>query len=553
MKKRVIAVILILLSAGLNLTAQDTLKLSGVEVYGEYRPSIADAEKKNIYPDATRPPAPKRDYTYKTSSFVMMPEPVIRMPEPRKFGDTLPSRVRGNYARIGFGNYTTPLAELYLHNLRSKEASYGLSVNHRSSNGPELADFSRTEVAGYGERYLKSGIIYGNAGYTGRGYRYYGADREHPSFSEDTSKIFYNHIHAGAGYRSKSTIGKMGWGTGVDYHFFNNQNEDAENDLKVTAYLNFPFKNGNFDLPLELNSLGYQSGNFKLDRLFIRARPTFTFNWKRFELQGGLNFVSMSVMREGLVRTENPFFFDTLGKFRVFPIIKANFEIDPKTIYLDVSIQGDIKANTFRQFANINPFLHGPVNLNSTRQNVDLMILLRGKLSSRTTVRGGIRAQALGNLPLYLTDSGMLRSFHVLSDDASVIGAIVEGQYQWGEKLQLIGKGEFNSYNMKNQDAPWQLPTAIISLHGRYDIAQKIVTEFGLTYFNARDTRVAYVPMSERKLDAVTDLGLKLEYRWKKNISAFVEFSNILGRRYEIWRNYPALGFQGLGGITFSL
>ncbi|MGB0850244.1 MAG: hypothetical protein ACPGTP_03290, partial [Bacteroidia bacterium] len=54
-------------------------------------------------------------------------------------------------------------------------------------------------------------------------------------------------------------------------------------------------------------------------------------------------------------------------------------------------------------------------------------------------------------------------------------------------------------------------------------------------------------------LDAINDVNVGMEYRYKKNISGFVNVNNILNQRYEIWNNYRAQGLNVLAGVTFSL
>ncbi|MDB4174544.1 TonB-dependent receptor, partial [Bacteroidia bacterium] len=54
-------------------------------------------------------------------------------------------------------------------------------------------------------------------------------------------------------------------------------------------------------------------------------------------------------------------------------------------------------------------------------------------------------------------------------------------------------------------------------------------------------------------LDAINDLNLGIEYRYKKNISGFINVHNLLNQDYELWNNYQAQGFNVLAGVTFSL
>jgi outer membrane receptor protein involved in Fe transport len=53
-------------------------------------------------------------------------------------------------------------------------------------------------------------------------------------------------------------------------------------------------------------------------------------------------------------------------------------------------------------------------------------------------------------------------------------------------------------------------------------------------------------------MDAYADLNLGVEYRYSKNVSAFINFNNILNNKYERWYRYPVYGFNMLGGLTLT-
>jgi len=46
-------------------------------------------------------------------------------------------------------------------------------------------------------------------------------------------------------------------------------------------------------------------------------------------------------------------------------------------------------------------------------------------------------------------------------------------------------------------------------------------------------------------------VNINLEYRLSKFFSGFLNFNNILGH-YDAWYAYPTMGFNVMGGITYS-
>ena len=80
---------------------------------------------------------------------------------------------------------------------------------------------------------------------------------------------------------------------------------------------------------------------------------------------------------------------------------------------------------------------------------------------------------------------------------------------------------------------------------------EKIIIKADLFY---RGTR--YAPMYDgtvyTKLKPYFDANLGVEYRYSKQLSAFINFNNIGAAQYFQWYNYPSYRLQVLGGLTYS-
>ena len=55
-----------------------------------------------------------------------------------------------------------------------------------------------------------------------------------------------------------------------------------------------------------------------------------------------------------------------------------------------------------------------------------------------------------------------------------------------------------------------------------------------------------------KKLGLIADFNLGAEYFYSKNLTAFLQFNNFAAQRYNRWYNYPVMGFQVLGGVSFK-
>jgi outer membrane receptor protein involved in Fe transport len=56
----------------------------------------------------------------------------------------------------------------------------------------------------------------------------------------------------------------------------------------------------------------------------------------------------------------------------------------------------------------------------------------------------------------------------------------------------------------------------------------------------------------ETKMDPFVDLNIGVDYRYSKNLSAFIQLNNLANNRYDRFVNYPVYGINILGGFTFT-
>ena len=86
------------------------------------------------------------------SEFTLEPIKAARMVKPPL------KRLYKSELTLGFGNYLTPLAELNINQLRSRNGTFGVALRHHSMNGKLKLNDELKVPAGFSENSLK---IYG--------------------------------------------------------------------------------------------------------------------------------------------------------------------------------------------------------------------------------------------------------------------------------------------------------------------------------------------------------------------------------------------------------
>jgi outer membrane receptor protein involved in Fe transport len=150
--------------------------------------------------------------------------------------------------------------------------------------------------------------------------------------------------------------------------------------------------------------------------------------------------------------------------------------------------------------------------------------------------------------------------YQPIYDTVNIAYAKAQISYQKEEKWNLLWTLIYSNYETKNEVKAWNLPELRSSLAVRYDLQNKIVAKGSITFMGGRYTKSQNIGEVEelaplvygRKLNPVFDFNLGAEYRFTKQISAFIDINNIISQNYEIWGNYPVQGINVMGGLTFS-
>ena len=190
-------IIAILAIAGVLACGEECQAQADSNVYNErvvvtsrYKPVVEERTKVNVAPTITDTVATMpKNFTYDitTRRLTSLYEP-SRIKAARIIGEPA-TKLYNNYLKLGFGNYWSPLAELYYNSLRSSDRTYGVRATHRSSWGsigkenketPSAthygqAPFSLTDVTAFGKLILNNKLqLSGDLGYENDFNRYYG-------------------------------------------------------------------------------------------------------------------------------------------------------------------------------------------------------------------------------------------------------------------------------------------------------------------------------------------------------------------------------------------
>ncbi len=546
---------------------------SGEEYYfnGIYNPTLADVHKIDLRPVAYDTILPEKAITYAMLTVKgEVPAHVDSIEAARLNIQLAQEKLYKGFVKAGFGLYTTPLAEVYYDQTRSKSNGYGLHYKHMSSNGGIKdrgpSDYSFNNLDAFYNAYLRHHEVEGRLLYDRRRVSYYGYQstdsvenliNASPDPPKDALKQVYNDI--GFAVRVKSLYKdstKLAHDVGLEVHNYTNLTKSRELNVNLNARLAMELGTEMYGAEILIDNNSYRGERDSLPEL--RQNGT---------MVGISPYVSTTNDRY-LVRVGAGIYVDAMGKttFHFYPQAYAQYRLFDDILVPYAGVDGHRMRNSFRSLTRENPFLTGAPSLENSSLMYDVYGGLRGSLSRDVGFDVRISKSRIQDRPLYIgveDDYKGIRygdRFIPVYDRVDQLDIGGELRYSHDEHINIHGGLHIFSYKTEEQEEAWNLPTYSISLGAVYDFQDKLLVKLDVEFLGTRKSTLT-VPADWNDLSPVptaTDMGgyvdihLGLEYRYTKRLSVFLDFSNLSASKYERWYNYPSQRTLVLGGATFA-
>lgn len=476
-----------------------------------------------------------------------------------------------NYATLGFGNNTTILAELYSNFEISRTDNAGVYFRHNSSQrGIDglLTDNKYYDTRVDGNYYSRQrDMSYGlEAGIEHQIYNWYGSpfnDNSNlidVSFLDDVDQTYFS-AYAGGSIAVDDSYFKKATAT---LRYTGDAFSSSEINVRVQPEFEFPIADLNLKVVTDID---YLSGSFEEDFLGNEG-PTYSF------LNAGL--------APSLAYTNNDFtanlgvkgylWLDGSGdestvNFDLYPNINASYNLVDDIVVVYGGAEGGLTQNTYYQFKNDNPFISPTQIIKPSSTVYEAFGGLKGKLSSviAYNLRGSygntndqvlftsnaFNAKGLNEQPYQQANS-----FNAVYDDIKSLNVFGELQVEVSEDFKIGGQVNFNSYTLDNQAEAWNLPKVDATVFTRFNITEKLYGGGSVFFVGERQAQRAFSGIifttETVALDSYLDLNANLGYRINERLSVFAKGSNLLGKNYDRWIDYPVQGIQALGGATYK-
>ena len=486
-------------------------------------------------------------------------------------------RLFDNYLALGFGNYTTPFIEFFLHQNRKFETDYGIYLKYTSSeNGVKNTflnnEFSTLSLGGF---YLKEerGFTWKIGGNMyQKQYNWYGL----PNISFDNNTI--NSIAAEQTYGFYEVESEVVF----ENSYFDNikgalslfddkfGSKEVGFLLKPSLKIPLGFISKNLsELELQTN-INYLQGEFEQNYLNnsnikysffnLGIHPVYRVNWNKLSIKLGSKIYLTSDIENSLT--------DILA----YPDLEITYPVITNLINLYAGAGGDLYMNSFQKFSEQNQFVSPTLFLTQTNEQYNLFGGINGTISSNISfnvkasyksdedhalfVRNNSKSNGVFNASTSLLGYEYGNSFNVFYDDISTLSIFGEIEIDASKRFSIGATIQTNSYSTTFQQEAWNLPKIEGAIYGKFKnnnwyananiffVGSRMDVQYNGTF----PSTIASI----ESLDAFTDMNLNGGYHFSDFFSAFVKLNNILGTDYDRYANYNVLGFQALAGITYK-
>ena len=524
-----------------------------VRVVKPYSPTLSGAQKIELLPSLEE----EIEYDLPEFSYQLFPkrydskyrlEPInaarmVKMPLNKLYKSQL---------RLGMGNYLTPLTELNINQLRSRNGTFGLTLKHHSMNGKVKlendlkapAGFNENQAEIYGSRFMKKAVLDYNVGASYNSYVHYGVDptldtvlaREdavHPYFTAEGGLGLHS-MHADSFH--------FNYDASLDYYFFTHQFDQMEHGAEGK----FTFNKRLSVVDIAGDAGGAFYGHYPDWDTVMNNHTMFWLNPHVAKSSAEWRFTA-GVNAYGEVR-------DGVFTPHFYPKASFQFNIVKEVIVPYFGVDGYLESNNFRKTVKENPYMVPGLSLLPTSHKLIGYAGLKGRFSDAVAYNLKGSYSIIDDQYFFVNDNSdpLMNQFTVVYDDITLLNLHGEFSVRPTDSWKIFLQGNYYNYTLVREDQPWNKPAFDLSLLARYNMSDKILINVGISAIGSRYYE-NFNPTLEETLPLTIDANLGLEYRYSKLLSFWARFNNLAAQKYYLYNNYPSYRFRAMLGLTYAL
>jgi hypothetical protein len=236
-------------------------------------------------------------------------------------------------------------------------------------------------------------------------------------------------------------------------------------------------------------------------------------------------------------------------------------------------IRGSTEPTTYLSLYRENPFIQTFPKLKNRNNKMDVYAGLGGAISSTVSYSIGLNYYEWANFAYFINDSLRFPEaeyytdgnvFHVIYDNLTATNFHGELAIYAGEKWKANIRGDYYKYKTDQEAHAWHQPAVKLLVNAQYSLKKKFILGADIFYIGERWAK-STVPVHgvephketiytsyEYKLKGFLDANFKVEYRYNKRLSAWVQLNNAFALKYQRWGGYKNQQMLAMMGATYA-
>ena len=538
MQKQLLTALSGLIFWGLNAQTSQGFD-DGTTVSTAFKPRLLSANKLLIDPIVPKSGKYPFDISYLPQDFKWNTRKIARILPPAKhFEPGLDTVYNPNYARLGGGNYSHKLMELFVGSRAADKWAYNASFQHLSADAEKTyQDFSTNRAYLGGSRFYKRSSMDVRLNYTRDMNRFFAKDT---FYEKDAALIKKTGQNLGFNvlYDMKRDGKKPGIGMGFMFNNFYNNLNQSETEFAGKIGWDAGMKNIGTSGWVELTSLQFRQNFSTRQQYFVDAAPRIVMKIKETDIDftGGLNMTWV------FQDSASPLFY-------LNPVIMAEKKLEGLKMKMFGGIDGGLRKNSIRRYFEMVPFTYDSIQIANSYDQLRVYAGLKGSITNNSQFMVEFGNNTTSKMPLIVTNNDSIRSLQIVYDNVNNLYFAADLRFSVGEKLRVGANCKFNNYTTNDQLQAWHLPSLTYALSGQYYVNKNLVAQLGLDGMSRRYNTIQYTGQ-QIEMKGFTDINLRVDYKVKNLLRIWVQGSNLLNQKYQQWYGYNNFGLTIMGGIS---
>ena len=530
-----------------------------VTVEGSYRPQIKRSERLQKTPETPvnefnipNYKVEPRDFSY---DYNMEVETMSAMNYKAEYG----VEEKDNFLKAGIGTRLSPVFLFRHYSDLSNTMSLGVGVNHYSSwldqKDYKKSSFMNNDFNVMTVNKFKGGQL--------RAFGDYKYDMYHLRAYDDIENPNGRNIHSfnlgakwlanGSSYRDFYTE------IGGDYRATWIPGGINEHQINAQAYLAYSdnwFNNKNInDLQTFATDIDLNYNNVFQNQLLVAIDPYFTMSGEYYHIHAGLRID-----------------FKTGDDMGLYPDVLGSVFVLDNMLEFYAKFGGRSKINTFADIVAENPF----VTTNFTnfsefgyeKTRFDFQAGVKAKIANNIDAHLGVRFRNIKNSVFYIPDYDFyasydedptvyhLQTFDIVFGDFNETNILADVHWKAMEKLDIAAEMSINSYSLPIMTMdkigigkPWYKPSFTMTLRGDYRLDE--TWKFNASMMLMGKRWAINLDGEAEQLKPALDIQIGTDYQIMEDLAAFAEIHNLFHQKYQLYYNYPSVGFEVFAGIKY--